>query len=324
MRALESVNEGHVMAYGGDDTTKKAKEAFKKLFGKDIDVYFVYSGTGANILALRTILQPFEAVIAPRTAHININECGSIEALSGAKIITVNGKNGKLTPKDLECVMEGVGSEHFSQPKVISITQCTEMGTLYSVDEIRALCEFAHNHDMYVHIDGARISNAIAALDSSVKEMLTDTGVDVISFGGTKNGMMFGEAVVFLNKKLAKNAMYFRKQSGQLASKLRYISAQFLALLEDNLWLESAHNANQMTKLLYKQVKALSGVKITAPVETNMIFAQINPKIIPKLQGKSFFWVEDEQNNEVRWVTSWDTTKEDVDAFVKLLRSELG
>lgn len=323
MKALETANDGHVMAYGDDDITKNAIKEFKKLFGKDVDVSFVYSGTGANIVALRTLLQPFEAVIAPRTAHINVHECGAIEALSGSKIITTDGIDGKLTPKQVQSVLEGVGSEHFSQPKVISITQCTEMGTLYSVKEIHALCAFAHEKGMYVHIDGARIANAVVALGSSVKEMLTDTGVDIISFGGTKNGIMFGEAIVFLNKDLANNIQYFRKQSGQLASKMRYIAAQFLALFEDDLWLKSAQNANNMTNRLYEQVKNMSGVNITAPVETNMIFAQIDPKIIPKLQKKSFFWVENEQANEVRWVTSWDTTEEDVDAFVEILKSEL-
>jgi len=320
VKALIEANKGHVMAYGDDDITKKAKKNFNALFGKEVDVYFVFSGTGANVVGLRNLLRPFEAIVTAETAHINVHECGAPEWMTGSKIISIAGISGKISPALILPVLKEIGSEHSVQPKVISITQSTEMGTVYSIEEIRALCTFAHKRGMYVHVDGARIANALCALQSSVKEMLTDTGVDVISFGGTKNGMMFGEAVVFINKALGKNAKYICKQSGQLASKMRFISAQFNALFENDLWLTSARNANTMAQRLYKEVKNIPGIHLTAPVETNMIFATINKKLIPKIQEKSFFWIENEQTSEVRWVTSWDTTRKDVDAFVKILR----
>ena len=323
LKAIEEVNHGHTIAYGDDDYTLAATEKIKQLFGGHVEVFFVFTGTAANVLGLEASTQSFHSIICAETSHIQQDECGAPEKFTGAKLLPVETPDGKLTPELASKHLYGFGFEHHSQPKVISITQASEMGTVYTAKEIMALSELAHTHNMYLHVDGARIFNAAASLGISFKEMLTDTGVDVLSFGGTKNGMMYGEAVVFFRKELAENFKYIRKQGMQLASKMRFIAAQYNAMLSNDLWLKNAAHANQMAQLLAKEVENIPAVKITQNVQINGVFAIIPPEIIPELQKEYFFYEWDENTSEVRWMTSWDTTEEDIHGFASLLRKKL-
>jgi threonine aldolase len=319
LKAINEVNHGHTIAYGDDPITQKAIERFKQIFGSDIEVFFVFIGSAANVLGLKAITQPHNAIICADTAHINVDECGAPERFTGCKLLTVPTVSGKLTIDGIKKHMHGFGFQHHSQPKVISISQVSELGTVYTVDEIRALADFAHSHNMYLHMDGARLANAAVSLGKGFKEFTRDAGVDVLSFGGTKNGMMYGEAIVFFNQELAHDFMYTRKQGLQLASKMRYISAQFLAYLEDGQWDSTARHANAMAQLLAKRVTGIAGVTITQPVQANAVFAIIPKELIQILQNEYFFYVWDEDRSEVRWMTSWDTTEEDIDRFCELL-----
>jgi len=321
MKALADVNSGHCIAYGGDIYTKVAKERFIELFG-DCEVFFVFNGTGANVLSLQAMTQPFNAVICADTAHINVDECGAPERFTGCKLLFTPTLDGKLRVSDITRNLNGIGSEHHVQPRVVSITQTTEMGTTYNVEEMFEIAQFAHANGLLLHVDGARIANAVAGLDVSLKDMITNTGVDVLSFGGTKNGLMFGEAVVILNKDLANNFKYIRKQGMQLASKMRYISAQFNEYFNDGLWLENARHANSMAQLLYNEVSAL-GIIVTRKVTANAVFAILPSQIIEKLQSEFFFYVWDASRSEVRWVCSWDTTENDIKRFVETLKKLL-
>jgi len=323
MEAMQKVNQGHSMAYGGDPYTTSAIEKFKQLFSDNIDVYFVFNGTGANVIGLSTLTQSWNSVICPSTAHIQVDECGAPDKFTGCKFIPIEVTDGKLTPELIKTQLHGFGFEHHSQPKVISITQCTELGTVYTPEEIKAICDLAHEHDMYVHMDGARLANAVASLDVDVREITNKAGVDVLSFGGTKNGMMLGEAVIFFNPELSKNAKYVRKQSMQLCSKMKYIACQFEALLTDDLWLKTARHANKMAGLLEAEVRNIPAVKITQKVQTNGIWAHIPKDKIEKLQNEYFFWVWDEHAGEVRWLCSFDTTEDDIKGFVSLLKEQL-
>lgn len=323
MEAINQANNGHVMAYGGDPYTTSAIEKFKNLFGDNIDVYFAFNGTGANVIGLSTLTQSYHSIICPSTAHIQVDECGAPDKFTGCKVIPIDTPNGKLSPELIKPQLHGFGFEHHSQPKVISITQCTELGTVYTPEEVKAICDLAHEHDMYVHMDGARLANAVVSLDVDVKEFTTNAGIDVLSFGGTKNGMMLGEAVIFFNPELSKDAKYIRKQSMQLCSKMRYIGAQFDAMLSNDLWLKTAKHANAMAKLLKTEVEKIPQIKITQEVQANGIWALIPKDKIEKLQEEYFFWIWDEHAGEVRWLCSFDTTKEDILGFVDLLKEEL-
>ncbi|MDA3894142.1 MAG: low specificity L-threonine aldolase [Salinivirgaceae bacterium] len=320
LSAISNANAGHAIAYGDDVMTEKAISTFKDLLGNDIEVFLVFTGTAANVLGMNNIGQSFHSIICAETAHINVDECGAPEKFTGMKLLSVKTPDGKLSIHSIKQYMHGFGFEHHSQPGIISITQPTELGTLYTVSEIKDLADFAHQHNMYLQMDGARISNAVASLGISVKEFTTDAGVDVLSFGGTKNGMMYGEAVVFLNKKHASNFKYFRKQGMQLASKMRYISAQFNTFFENNLWIKNADHANKMARLLFEKVKDIEGVKVTQEVQANGVFAIIPGQIISKLQNAYFFYVWDEHTHEVRWMCSFDTTEEDINEFSALLK----
>ena len=317
--AIADANKGHAIAYGDDIYTQKAIAIFKKMLGSDIEVFFVFTGTASNILGINNLGRSFNSVICAETAHINVDECGAPEKFTGMKLLSVKTTDGKLTVENIQQHMHGFGFEHHSQPGIISITQPTELGTLYSVNEIKKIANYAHSNNLLLQMDGARISNAVASLGISAKEFTKDAGVDVLSFGGTKNGMMYGEAVVFFNTKLAKDFEYFRKQSMQLAYKMRYIGVQFSAFFNDGLWIKSAAHANKMAQLLYKKTKDIPGIKITQPVQANGVFAIIPGKLIPKLQKEYFFYVWDEHTNEVRWMCSFDTTEEDVVSFASLL-----
>ena len=319
LKAISDANKGHAIAYGDDSLTEKAKEKFKEIFGQQTSVYFVFLGTGANVLSLKALTESYHAIICADTAHINVDECSAPEKYTGCKLLIIPSADGKITVESVQKHLHGFDFEHHAQPKVISITQATELGTLYTPKEIKALADLAHKHDMYLHVDGARIANAAVSLGVSFKEMITDTGVDVLSFGGTKNGLMYGEAIVFLKPGLDKNFKYIRKQGMQLASKMRFVSAQFLAYLNDDLWKQNATTANAMAQLLYKKLLETKKIKITQPVQANGVFAIVPKNIIPILQKEFFFYVWDEQKSEVRWMTSWDTQVDDIKLFTDII-----
>lgn len=327
MEALIRCNIGHAKAYGEDEYTKKAIEKFKNIFGDDIFVDFVYNGTGANTVALDAMTESFQAVICPEQAHINTYEVGAPTKFTGCPMISIKACDvgGKLKIDRVKDYLEiSMGSMHHSQPRVISITQPTEIGTVYTVDEIREIADFAHKNGMLLHMDGARIFNAAESLGIGLKEMTKDLGVDVLSFGGTKNGMMFGEAVVFFNTELARNFGYRKKQCTQLNSKMRYTAAQFITLLDGELGFENAKQANDMARLLAESVEDISGVQITNEVEANTVYAILPKEVIPTLQEKYFFYVWDSVRSEVRWVTSFDITEEDVLDFAEKIKSIMG
>lgn len=322
-KALEEASYGHQHSYGEDAYSEKAIADFRSVFGQQVEVFFVYNGTGANILSLSAFTRSYQAIICAETAHINVDECGAIEKQSGSKLLTVPTFDGKLNIGLIRNHMHGFGEQHHVQPKIISLTQCTELGTVYTPEELREICDFAHAHDMYVHMDGARLSNAIAYLGCDPKTITTDAGIDVLSFGGTKNGMLFGEAVIFFNTSVKEEIPYLRKQLMQLHSKTRFIAAQFSAVLKDNLWLRTAGHANRMAQQLASEAAKIPGIRITQEVQGNEIFAIIPREKIKILQQECFFYVWDEDASEIRWVCSFDTTESDVIEFINLLRKEI-
>ncbi|MEA3312942.1 MAG: low specificity L-threonine aldolase [Caldisericota bacterium] len=323
LKAIRNANQGDYVAYGDDPYTEKAVEKFKEHFGKNIEVYFTLTGTGANVLGLKAVTNSFNSIITAETAHINTDECGAPEKFTGCKLIAIPTTNGKITVAEIKKLMHGIDDAHHSQPRVVSITQSTEMGTVYKKKEIEEIANFTHKHNMLLHMDGARIANAAASLNMSFRKFTTDTGVDILSFGGTKNGMLLGEAVLFFNKEISENFKFIRKQGAQLFSKMRYISAQFIEYLSNALWLKNATRANEMAKILEKEIRKIDKIKITQPVEANGIFAIIPKKYISSLQKKSFFYVWNEERGEIRWMTSFNTTKADVHNFVASIKEIL-
>jgi threonine aldolase len=320
IEAIRAANEGHVIAYGDDPFTERAVELFKKHFGPGIAVYFVFGGTGANVLGLKAITKSHQAIVCAETAHVNVDECGAPENFTGCKLLTVSTPDGKLRVEQIKPLLHGIGVEHHVQPAVITISQATEMGTVYTKNELKTLAGFAHDRGMLLHVDGARLSNAAVSIDASLKEITADVGVDVLSFGGTKNGMMYGEAVVFFDPKLATDFKYSRKQGMQLSSKMRFIGAQFEAMLSGNLWRRGPEHANRMAQLLAGELAKLPQIKITQPVEANGVFAVIPSEHIPALQQKYFFYVWNEEISEVRLMASFDTTEADIRDFVAFVR----
>jgi len=315
---------GHVVGYGADPYTQTAVEKFKQHFGASIDVHFVFGGTAANVIGLQAITRPHNAIICTEMAHINTDECGAPEKFTGCKLLAVSGKEGKINVDEIEHLLHGAGDQHHVQPKVISISQSTEMGTVYTLSEIKALADFAHQNQMLLHMDGARISNAAVSLNAALRAITADVGVDVLSFGGTKNGMMCGEAIVFFDPTLSRDLKYIRKQGMQLASKMRFISAQFDALLSNDLWRRNAQHANQMAARLAQEIQKIPPIRITRRVEANGVFAIVPRECLPILLKEYFFYVWDETTSEVRWMTSFDTTEEDIEKFVGLLRETVG
>jgi threonine aldolase len=316
---LAEVNVGHMVSYGDDPITAQAVEKFRELLGEQVEVFFVFNGTGANVASLQSLLRPWQNVICTYNAHINWDEAGAPERILGSKLVDVRTPDGKLTPSLIRENFIGRGDVHHVQPTVVSITQSTELGTLYSLDEVRAIADLTHELGMYLHMDGARICNAAAALSSDLRATTADVGVDVLSFGGTKNGLMGGEAVVVFRPELAENTPFIRKQQMQLASKMRFISGQFLALFENDLWRHNATHANSMARRLRDAVADVPGVTITQEVEANGVFAILPEAAIPKLQEAYHFYVWDESRHEVRWMCSWDTTEDDIDSFANLV-----
>ena len=321
LMAISAANEGHATGYGNDNLTKMVIRQFKKEFGEKTDVYFVFNGTGANVLSLSTLTHSFNSVICAETAHIQTDECGAPEKFTGCKLLPVETFKGKITPEGIKKYLHGFDFEHHSQPKVISISQITELGTVYTVEEIKAITSLAHEYGLFVHIDGARLANAAVALDLPFRDFTVDAGVDVLSFGGTKNGMMMGEAVLFFNPELSKNAKYIRKQNMQLFSKMRFVSAQFLAYFNYDLWKRNATHSNKMAKLLEQEVLKIPAIQLTQEVEANGVFAIVPPEIIARLQEEYFFYVWNEHRSEVRWMTSFDTQEEDIYNFTALIKS---
>ena len=321
---IELANAGHVLGYGSDRYTEKAKELFKEHLGKDTETYFVFTGTAANVLSLSGITRSWNSVITAFTAHIEQDECGAPEKFTGCKVLTVDAPDGKIKIDMLEKHMHGFDFEHHSQPKVISITQTTEMGTVYTPGEIKLLADFAHERDMFLHMDGARIANAAVSLNLPFKAFTTESGVDVLSFGGTKNGMMYGEAVCFLRPGLSKDFRYIRKQGMQLASKMRFISSQYIAYFSNDLWRRNAAHSNSMAQVLAEKLKRLKQIRITQAVQSNGVFAIIPKTVAEKVSEKFFFYPWNQHTSEYRLMTSWDTKEEDIDNFVALLKEELG
>ncbi|MCU1302107.1 MAG: aromatic amino acid beta-eliminating lyase/threonine aldolase [Candidatus Sulfotelmatobacter sp.] len=319
LEALARANQGHVVAYGDDPYTRSAVKKFEEHFGPDIAVFFTFNGTGANVLSLQSLTQSFHSVLCSAYAHIYTDECGAPEKHTGCKLIPLPHENGKITPESVRHAYHGVGDEHHSQPRVISITQSTEMGTVYQSEEIEALARFAHEHEMFLHLDGARIANAAASLGQTLRQATRDLGVDVLSFGGTKNGIMGGEAVVFFHPEQAHDFLYLRKQSMQLASKMRFIAAQFEALLTNDLWRRSADHANRMARLLEKEISCIPGVKVVWKVEANGVFAQIPHHSIEKIKKQYFFYTWMEEESIVRWMCSFDTTEDDIRRFAEVV-----
>ena len=323
LEAVAAANCGHALGYGADDWTRSVQALFAEQFGTGAQAFLVFNGTAANVLSLRAACRRWEAVICAETAHLNVDECGAPESIAGVKLLTVGTEHGKLTPELVESRIERLGFEHAVQPRVVSISQCTELGTVYTPAEVRALAELAHAHRLILHMDGARLSNAAAALGLSLRDLSAGPGVDIVSFGGTKNGLLAAEAVVFLSPELADGFAYVRKQSLQLASKMRFLAAQFQALLTDELWLRNARRANAMAARLALAVRDLPGLSITRPVQTNAVFATLPAATSAALQKDFAFHVWDQDSGEVRWMCAWDTDEEDVDAFAQAMRDHL-
>jgi threonine aldolase len=320
LEAIGRANQGHTVGYGDDPHTASAVGKFREHFGDDTRVFFVFNGTAANVLSLQALTRPFHAVLCPELSHIYTDECGAPEKLTGCKLIPLPAPDGRLTVETVAHAYHGIGDQHHVQPRVISITQSTEMGTVYKPSEIEALARFAHERKMFLHMDGARISNAVAAQQLSLRQATRDLGVDVLSFGGTKNGLMGVEAVVFFRPELADDFSFLRKQGMQLASKMRFLSAQMEALLTNDLWRRNAEHANRMARLLELEIKKIPSIKIVYPVDANGVFAQIPPAAIPKIHERYFFYVWSEEESIVRWMCSFDTTEEDVHEFVGFVR----
>ena len=316
-------NTGHAIGYGSDIYTEQALNIFKEQFGSTTETYFVFTGTAANVLGLSAVIRSWNSVIASSSAHLEQDECGAPEKLIGCKVLTVDTPDGKINPELLEKHMHGFDFEHHSQPKVISVTQATEMGTVYSPFEIRKIADFAHDRKMLLHMDGARIANAAVFLNLPFKAFTTDAGVDVLSFGGTKNGMMFGEAICFLKPGLSNDFKYIRKQGMQLASKMRFISAQYIAYFHNDLWKKCASHSNTMARILDKALQEIKGIRITQNVESNGVFVIMPSEVAEKMKNHYFFYPWNEKISEYRLMTSWDTTEEDIEDFVEILNKEL-
>ncbi len=327
--AIAAANEGHQIAYGEDVYTARLHEVFEQHFGEGVQVFPVFNGTGANVVGIQSMIPRWGAVVCAKTAHINTDEAGAPERVAGIKLLPVETPDGKLTPELIDREAWGWGDEHRAQPLVVSITQTTELGTAYTVDEVRAIADHVHGLGMKLHMDGARISNAAATLGVPLRAFTRDAGVDVLSFGGTKNGMLYGEAVVVLNPEASDGLIYLRKLNMQLASKMRFISAQLIALLTDELWLRSASHANAMAARLRTALEAgvengeIAGVGFSQATQANAVFATLPAGVADRLRGHFRFYDWDAARNEVRWMCSFDTTEADIDAFVAALKFEL-
>jgi threonine aldolase len=327
LEAIANANVGHAPAYGADPWNARARGLFREHFGPDAEPFLVFNGSAANVLSLRALARTGEAVICPATAHMNVDECGAPEAIAGVKLLTVETVDGTLSPELASSRIARFGDEHAAQPRAISVSEATELGTVYRPEELRALSELAHQHGLLFHVDGARLSNAAASLDLPLRELTTDAGVDVLSFGGTKNGLLAGDAVVFIRPELGERFEFVRKQGMQLASKMRFLAAQFEALLGGDLWLRNARHSNAMAGRLGDALDGVKGVEVSQAVEANAVFATVPPAAIPRLQaelpGELPFHVWDPERSEIRLMCSWDTSEADVDSLAGALTAAL-
>jgi len=320
MDAVISANTDHAIGYGDDPWTANATEKIKQTFGKEASPFFVFNGTGANSVALQAVTRPFNSIICAETAHIYVDECGAPGRMTGCTLTAIPTPDGKLTPELIRPHLQHFGVCHHSQPKVVYISQVSELGTVYTIEEVKAIADLLHSHDMYLHMDGARLANACAYLNCNMKQLTVDAGVDILSFGGTKNGMMMGEAVISFQPEISGYLQYYRKQSAQLASKLRYLSAQFIPYLDNNLWLENAMKANISAIKLKDILSSYPQIQFTQKVESNQLFFTIPSHALKRLQDKYFFYMWNEANNEARLVTSWDTSGQDIAEFEQVLK----
>jgi threonine aldolase len=324
LEALIQANQAHAPSYGTDEWSSRAQNLFKDHFGEKAEVYFVFNGTAANALSLRSLVKPYHAVLCSDLSHLNVDECGAPEFFSGAKLLSFKSHQGRLNLEDLKSSLIRRGDQHFSQVKALSLTQPTELGTCYSLQEIKAITDWAHKENIWVHLDGARLANAAFHLQVSFKQLTTDLGVDVVSFGGTKNGFLFGEAVVFLNPTLSEDFKYIRKQSAQLPSKTRFLAAQFEAYLQNDTWKKIAVHSCEMAERLFQNLQVFSQLEITAPRQSNAVFVKIPKAWVQTLRKEYFFYVWDEKTFECRLMTSWDTTESDIQGFTDLIRKLSG
>jgi len=323
MEAIASANVDHALAYGDDEYCKHTEQLFKQVFGPQSEVYFVFNGTGANVLNIDAMCRSHHAVVCADTAHINVDECGAPQRIVGCRLLTVNTPDGKLTPELVKTQLHGFGFEHHSQPRAISITQPTELGTLYTLDEIRALADLAHRHDMFLHMDGARLANAAVALGCTFRQLTTDCGVDCLSFGGTKNGMLMGESAVILNPQLNIELKYRRKQMAQLCSKMRFMAAQFEAYITTEVWRRNAEHSNRMAQLLADTLRDVPEAQIMYPVQANSVFVKLPNPVWNALLDDYFFYLWDEETDVVRWMCSFDTTEDDIHSLIAALKRRL-
>lgn len=324
MEALIQANDNHAVGYGDDPWTAAATAKLKEVFGPEADLFFVFNGTGANSVALQAVTRSFHSILCAETAHIHVDECGAPARLTGCALVTIPTPDGKLTPELIRPRLHNFGVCHHSQPKAVYISQVSELGTVYTIDEVRAIADLLHGYGMYLHMDGARLANACAYLNCTMKELTVDAGVDILSFGGTKNGMMMGEAVISFRPEISENLPFFRKQSAQLASKLRYLSAQFIPYLENNLWLENAMKANISAAKVAEALRQYPEIRFTQKIESNQLFFTAPAEALKQLQEKYFFYMWNEEANEARFVTSWDTSGEDIAQLEQTLKDIFG
>jgi threonine aldolase len=320
LNAIYHANSGHCRGYGDDPFTESAVETFREQFGNEVDVYFVFTGTASNVLGIRTLTQSYNTIFCAESSHLNVDECGAPENYTGCKVLTLPTPNGKIASDQIRPHLDAIGNEHQSQPRVVSITQPTELGTVYTIEELKLLAQFTQKNGMLLHMDGARLCNAAVSLGRSLREISGETGIDVLSFGGTKNGMMNGEAIVFFNRELSKNFKYIRKQGMHLASKMRFISAQFIAFFEDDLWMQNARHSNEMARILARELEKIPECTIVQNVEANAVFIVIPNEIIEKLRKRYFFYVWDSNRSIVRLMTSFDTKKDDISGFISAMK----
>lgn len=323
LEAIQKANAGFCPAYGDDPLTIKVLDQIKQLFGGNCDAWFVITGTGANILCLQSVIQSYNAIVCAKSAHINTDECGAVQKFTQSRLQPIETPDGKLTPELIAPLLLGNRDQHHSQAKVISISQSTEYGTLYSLQELKALADFAHQNNMFLHIDGARLANAASALNCSLKAMTKDISADIVSFGGTKNGLLCGEAIISFHPEITSNMRFYRKQASQLLSKMRFISAQFEAYLQADLYLQNASWANKMAKLLAERLQEIKEVTVTQAVEVNSLFVILPKHIIEPLQQKYHFYTWNEATNEVRLMCSFNTKEEHIDEFITDLKTLL-
>lgn len=321
LEAMARANDGAALAYGDDPWSRRMESLLRERFDAPVEVFPCWGGTGANVVGLASVLKPWEAVICADVAHVVVDEAGALTRFAGVSVLPVAHDDGRLDPASIEPFLQWQGSEHHPQPRVVSITQATEYGAIYTPDEIGALAEAVHSAGMLLHLDGARIANALVASGADLASMIRDTGVDVMTLGLTKDGAMYGETVVFLRPELAVDARFVRKQAGQLASKARFIAAQVVALMEDDLWLRNARQANDRAAELARRVREIPGVEVPRDPAVNAVFATVPAEAIRPLQAWSFFWEWDLTADLVRWMTSFATTPEDIDRFVAGVRS---